>query len=199
MTASRKQLQSIQPLCPKLPIPPLRSFSQPSELTPRHHLLRRQLPSLPTPTSLRLLLDRLRDLRNRAAGATVQVRQVAVPAERDDVDDQHAQIRRDVLEVDELHPRPDHEVLGEAGRVGRVEAVADGAAFEVGHGGEEETWWVESVMHLTHQQSCLRLSPKRLQLACGYSMGSKQHRSFREGCCDRARKERGGGGTTHPY
>lgn len=44
-----------------------------------------------------------------------------------------------VLEVGELHPRPDHEVLGQAGHVGLAEAVFDGRAFEIGHAGEEES------------------------------------------------------------
>jgi hypothetical protein len=44
-----------------------------------------------------------------------------------------------VLEVCKLHPRPHHEVLGEAGHVGVLKALGGGGAFEVGHGGEEET------------------------------------------------------------
>lgn len=43
-----------------------------------------------------------------------------------------------VFEICKLHPWPDHKVLGEAGDVGLVEALLYGAAFEVGHGGEED-------------------------------------------------------------
>jgi hypothetical protein len=70
----------------------------------------------------------------------VQVTQVAIPAQGDDVDNQDAMLHGHVFKVCKLHPWPDHKVLGEAGYVGVFETFLGGRAFEVGHGGEEESW-----------------------------------------------------------
>jgi hypothetical protein len=64
--------------------------------------------------------------------------QGAIPAEGNDIDNQHAVLHGHVLEIRKLHPRPDHKVLGQAGDVGVGETLGGGVAFEVGHGGEEE-------------------------------------------------------------
>lgn len=102
----------------------------------RHPLLKFMLPaantnpSVPSQTSnhARSLSPSLR---------AVQRTQVAIPANADDVDKQHAVVQRDELEVDGLHKGPDHVVGGEGVLVVLVELVADRAALEHGHGGEE--------------------------------------------------------------
>lgn len=43
-----------------------------------------------------------------------------------------------ILEIRKLHPRPDHEVLRQAGYIGILQALFRGSALEVCHGGEEE-------------------------------------------------------------
>lgn len=116
-------------------IEPAHRLDYPSSL---RRSLRGQLASLPAASSLHLLLGLLDRGLRLVAAAAVQERQVAVPAQRDDVDDKHAQVGGHVLEVDELHPRPDHEVLGQTGHVGLRQAVAHAAALEVSHAGEEE-------------------------------------------------------------
>jgi hypothetical protein len=79
-----------------------------------------------------------RQVRLRAT-SRVQVTQVAIPAKRDNIDNQYTVLHWHVLEVCELDPGPDHEVLGQTRDVGIVETFLDRGAFEVGHGGEEET------------------------------------------------------------
>ena len=73
------------------------------------------------------------------ATPAVQKAEVAIPAQRDDVDNQHPVLHGYVLEICKLHPWPDHEILSKAGDVGVFEALCGRCAFEVGHGGEEES------------------------------------------------------------
>jgi hypothetical protein len=94
-------------------------------------LRRRQLPTL-----LRLALRQ-----NLLAPTRVEVAQIAIPAQTNNVHDQHAVLHGHVLEVCKLHPRPDHKILGQAGDVGVLQALLGRVAFEVGHGGEEECYY----------------------------------------------------------
>lgn len=117
-------LESLIPLY----LNPKKSF-QGTKPSKNHPLRRRQFPTLPLPPNLRL---------RHTPTLRIQSTQIAIPSQTHNIHNKHAHIKRHELEVQTLHPRPDHEILGEAGDVGLAQAVAHRVALEVGHGGKED-------------------------------------------------------------
>lgn len=68
---------------------------------------------------------------------SIQVAQVAVPADADDVNEQHAVLERHVLEVDGLHRRPHHVVGRQRVLVVLVQLVLRLAALKERHAAQE--------------------------------------------------------------
>jgi hypothetical protein len=111
----------------------------PIQSNPIQRLRRRQLTALlPNRLPRQLpLLDVLHSALRATAG--VQRTEIAVPPQAHHIDDEHAHVGRNVLEVGKLHPRPDHEVLGQAGHVRLLEARLHRGPLEIRHRRQEET------------------------------------------------------------
>jgi hypothetical protein len=71
------------------------------------------------------------------ATLTIEEAQIAVPPERNDVDDKDAMLKRHDLEVDELHPRPDHPVLHDGCFICALQLLLRRGALHDGHRREE--------------------------------------------------------------
>lgn len=116
--------------------------------------------------------------------AAVQKAQVAVPANANYIDKQHAVVERHKSEVDGLHEGPDHPVGRQGRLVVLVELVLHGAALEHGHAAQEgadgdggEDALVESDARGGRGLGGLEVHVAREELEPGGCGGAK------DGCC----------------
>jgi hypothetical protein len=67
----------------------------------------------------------------------IEKAKVAVPSQRDDIDNQNSVVQRDKLEVDCLDERPHHPVLLYSGRICAIQLLLRAATLQDSHAAEE--------------------------------------------------------------
>ena len=68
----------------------------------------------------------------------VQVAEVAVPAQRDNIDDENSVVQWNQLEVDSLDKRPHHPVLCQSGPVALLQLLLWTCTLHDGHAAQED-------------------------------------------------------------